>query len=148
MAGTSDEVLSVVRSTAQLLALIRNRIHAGPPAPVGGDDTVWFALASEDQADFESLARPLGGPDAWGAVEHKGLPGMLVDPWKLAEQTTLATHQALQTIAQLSVAGFPSTTVPAQVWPWDPYTAEVAMLYLGLPEVAMLYLGLQRAPGE
>jgi hypothetical protein len=65
--------LSFVRTTAQLLALIRNRIHAGPPAPVAGEDTVWFALASEDQAEFQSLAQGLAGAVAWGVVEHEGL---------------------------------------------------------------------------
>jgi hypothetical protein len=71
----SDNVLSGVSTTAQLLALIRNRIHAGPLMPVAGDDTVWFALASEDQARFESLAAHLGGPVAWGLVEDNGLQG-------------------------------------------------------------------------
>jgi hypothetical protein len=127
-----EEVLSFVRTTAQLLALIRNRIHAGPLAPVAGDDTVWFALASEDQADFESRARDLGGAVAWGITENKGLQGKLVDPWKLAEQATLATHHALRRVATLSVGQFHSTRVKPQVWPWDPRTAEVAMLYLGL----------------
>jgi hypothetical protein len=67
-----DEVLSFVRTTAQLLALIRNRIHAGPPAPVAGDDAVWFALASEDQAEFELRARDLGGTAIWGLCSPEG----------------------------------------------------------------------------
>jgi hypothetical protein len=58
------DVLSLVTATAQLLGLIRNRIHHGPPAPVAGDDTVWFALASEDQATFDLGARDLGGAAA------------------------------------------------------------------------------------
>jgi hypothetical protein len=130
-----DEVLSFVRTTAQLLALIRNRIHAAPPAPVAGDDAVWFALASEDQAEFELRARDLGGTAAWGIVQSRGIDGMLLDPWTLTERATLATHHALRTVAQLSVGEFFSTTVSAQAWPWDPYTAEVVMLYLGLGRV-------------
>jgi hypothetical protein len=82
------EVLSLVMTTAQLLALIRNRIHAGPLAPVADDDTVWFAPASEDQADFESRARQLGGAVAWGLVENRGLPGRLLDPWKLVKRAS------------------------------------------------------------
>ena len=65
-------------------------------------------------------------------MEHKGLQGKLIDPWNLAEQATLATHHALRTVAALSTRRFTSTAVSAQVWPWDPHTAEVAMLYLGL----------------
>jgi hypothetical protein len=132
----SDDALSNVSTTAQLLALIRNRIHAGPLMPVAGDDTVLFALASEDQAKFESLAGRLGGAVAWGVVENKGLQGKLVDPWELAQQATLVTHHALRTVARLSVQRFPSTTVSVQVWPWDPDTAEIAMLYLGLQRAA------------
>jgi hypothetical protein len=126
------DVLSLVTTTAQLLGLIRNRSHHGPPAPVAGDDMVWFALASEDQATFELRARDLGGAAAWGIVENRGLQGRLIDPWKLAEQATLATHHALRTVAKLSVGRFSSTTVEPKVWPRDPYTAEVVMLYLGL----------------
>jgi hypothetical protein len=103
---------------------------------MAGDDTVLFALASEDQAKFESLAGRLGGAVAWGVVENKGLQGKLVDPWELAQQATLVTHHALRTVARLSVQRFPSTTVSVQVWPWDPDTAEIAMLYLGLQRAA------------
>jgi hypothetical protein len=67
-----------------------------------------------------------------GVVQSRGIEGMLLDPWTLAERATLATHHALRTVAQLSVGEFSSTTVSAHAWPWDPYTAEVAMLYLGL----------------
>jgi hypothetical protein len=127
-----EEELSFVRTAAQLLALVRNRIHAAPPAPVSGEDKVWFALASEDQAEFQSLAQHVGGAAAWGVVEHEGLQGRLIDPWNLAEQATLATHHALRTVARLSVARFLSTTVQPQLSPGDPYTTEVALLYLGL----------------
>ena len=78
----------------------------------------------------------LGGSAAWGIVEDRGLQGRLVDPWKLAEQATVITHNALRTVAALSAERFPDTTVREQVWPWDPDTADVAMLYLGLLQPA------------
>jgi hypothetical protein len=128
-----EDSITTITTTARLLALIRNRIHDSPPAAIAGEDAMWFALPSEVQANFRSLAGTAQGAAAWGAA-NIGLDGVLIDPWNLTEQATRATVDAVRLMAGHSIALLSDTAPfrPPPPWPWDLRTADVARRYLGL----------------
>ncbi len=116
------------RRTADLLALIRNRIHGAPLQSVasGNDYDVFMVLPRPARLRFEALTGELTESEAWGVRDY----GMF-DPWALTEKAVESTRRCLRQIARISTR----TTVPdlnPVVWPWDETTGAAALQALAL----------------
>ena len=116
------------RRTADLLALIRNRIHGAPLQSVtsGNDFEVSMVLPRPVRIRFETLAGATAESADWGVRNY----GMF-DPWSLTEKAVMTTRESLRQIAQISTrVHVPDPNLV--VWPWDEATAAAALRAMAL----------------